>query len=118
MKGFMLDSSGDIVIKNGDIQLIHDRELTAQTVKCVLQTNTGEWFLDKDEGIDVRSITVKNPNEDLIMDNIKLGLIQVDETFEISEFEFHVGKDRKATINFTAGTDDGEEVEIEIGGDE
>ncbi|MGN0243472.1 MAG: hypothetical protein ACI4CT_05365 [Lachnospiraceae bacterium] len=118
MKGFMLDSSGDIVVKNGDIQLVHDRELTAQTTKFVLQTNTGEWFLNDEEGIDVRSITVKNPNEDLIMDNIKLGLIQVDETFEISEFDFSVGKDRKSTINFTAETDDGEEVEIEIGGDD
>ena len=59
MKGFMLDEQGDIVIESGAIQMVHDAELTMQTIRSVLGTQKGEWFLNLDEGINHDAILGK-----------------------------------------------------------
>lgn len=59
MKGFKLTSSGDVEIKNNQIQMIEGSELLRQKVECVLGTNKGEWFLNPDEGINFRNILGK-----------------------------------------------------------
>lgn len=59
MKGFALDAQGDIIIQKGEIQMIYGSELTAQTIKSVLSTQKGEWFLNVDEGINLDNILGK-----------------------------------------------------------
>lgn len=59
MKGFALDEHGDVVIQNGEIQMVYGANLTAQTVKSVLSTQKGEWFLDANEGINRDNILGK-----------------------------------------------------------
>lgn len=113
MVGFLLDDKGDIVIEDNKVKTIKDKELIAQTVRQILMTNNGEWEYNEEEGIDFRSLLVKNPNYDQIRDNILLGLTQVDETFELLTFE-HELKDRKLTIKFTAVNSAGEEIEVEL----
>ena len=56
MKGFALDEQGDLLIENGEIQMVHGADLTKQTIKSVLGTKNGEWFLDWEEGIDYNAI--------------------------------------------------------------
>lgn len=55
MKGFSL-TDGDLTITNNEIDMIEDDNLTAQTIRCVLSTNKGEWFFDEEEGIDFDNI--------------------------------------------------------------
>ena len=50
MIGFRL-KDGDLDIVNGEISMVEDSELKAQTIKQVISTNRGEWLFDKDEGI-------------------------------------------------------------------
>ena len=69
MKGFKLNN-GDIVIENGDIQLISGNELTAQTCTTVLETRKGEWFGNTDEGIDTGFVLGRNVTEDMIRGQI------------------------------------------------
>ena len=59
IKGFALDDKGDLIIENGDIQMAHGAELTKQTIKTVLGTQKGEWFLNWDEGINHNEILGK-----------------------------------------------------------
>ena len=59
MKGFALDKQGDLLIENGEIQMVHGADLTRQTIRCVLGTKKGEWFFDRAEGIDHDSIIGK-----------------------------------------------------------
>lgn len=101
MKGFKLDDSGDVVIGKMGIELIEDLELTKQTVRTVLGTNKNEWGFNKNEGIDFRKIIVKNPDIDLIKNEIQEGLRQVDKTFILTEFSL-IQKDRNALIRFAA----------------
>jgi hypothetical protein len=56
LKGFKLDSSGDIIINNNTIEMISGNELLAQTVRTLLGTNKGEWALNEQEGINHRNI--------------------------------------------------------------
>ena len=113
MKGFKLDSNGDVVIKKNKIVMVYDTEMITQTVRQVLRTNLGEWEFDKDEGIEFSRLLAKNPNYDLIKDTLQLGLRQVDETFVITKIDFNT-VDRCLYINFTAETLNGTEISISL----
>lgn len=109
MKDIKVDEFGDMVIKSNKIELVTDKEELMQKIRLIIGTNIGEWFLDKEEGIDFRSVLGKNPNKDLIQNNIQSALIQVDENLEIKEFSCTT-KDRELEIKFAAINDKGEEI--------
>lgn len=71
MQGFMLDEKGDLVIESGNIQMVHGEELTKQTIKSVLGTKKGEWFLNWEEGINYDNILGKKQyaSQNSAMDN-------------------------------------------------
>lgn len=60
MRGFLLDESGDVVVKGNDIAMLQGNELLAQKVRLVLGTNKGEWFANTDEGIDNKVLLGKH----------------------------------------------------------
>ena len=111
MKGFALDSTGDVVISNEEIVMVYGDKLLQQKVKTVLDTNLGEWFFNREEGIDYHKILGKGINEELVRYEIERGLAQVDESFTITEFECVLDlKGRKVTVTFSASTKEGEQV--------
>lgn len=113
MKGFHLDNKGDVVIKNGDIEMIDGNELLRQTVEKVMSTNNGEWFLNEDEGINYHVILTKSPDEDAVRAEIVDALLQVDETFILQSFSMK-RVERTLKIKFSATNDDGDEVGGEV----
>lgn len=113
MKGFLLDEKGDVVISRRDIAMCEGDVLTAQTCQTVIGTNKGEWFLNKEEGINFRNILTKNPNFDLIRDEILGGLLQVDETFTMQSFEYDWDKNtRELVADFKAQNSEGRTISI------
>lgn len=101
MKSFLLDSKGDIVIADGKIQMVSGNDLKRQSCETVIGTNNGEWFLNLDEGINHRAIVCKSPNQDEVRSEIQKGLLQVDSSLFITEFDY--GEEgRKSIIGFTA----------------
>lgn len=107
MDGFLIDNKGDVIVQDNEIQMVSDTDLISQTVRQVLKTNLGEWWLNEEEGIDFSCMLCKNPNFDQIQDNITLGLAQVDETFKLISFDCQM-EGRKLVINFTATNDSGD----------
>lgn len=59
IKGFAVNDKGDVIIESGNIQMVYGSELTKQTIKTVLGTQKGEWFLNWEEGIDHNNILGK-----------------------------------------------------------
>lgn len=112
MKGFELDEKGDVIIKNKDISVIDGKNLIRQTIETVLGTNLGEWFLNKNEGINHREILTKNPNYDLIRTHIQSGLLQVDNSLWITEYNQSL-EGRHLKITFTAKNDNDETISAE-----
>lgn len=102
MKGFMLDEHGDVVIDAGEIQMVHGVELTAQTIKSVLQTQKGEWFLDWEEGINHNEILGKKRYA------TKGDAISEQYTKEIKEIERKNAEDEQALSDLLAKRLDGE----------
>ena len=101
MKSFKLSINGDIVISDGKIEMISGNELKRQTCETVVGTNNGEWFLNLDEGINHRAIVCKSPNQDEVRSEIQKGLLQVDGSLFITEFNY-AEEGRKSVIGFTA----------------
>ena len=114
MKDFLLDEYGELVIKHGEIQLVEDKEQTAQKIKQVLRTHIGEWEYDPEEGIDRYVIFTKKPNYDLVEDTVKSGLLQVDESLRITNFECVEKENRELYIRFKATDGANEEYNIEL----
>ena len=103
MKGFLLDNSGDVVIDGGNgLQLVEGNYLVAQTMRQVIGTNVGEWFLNEDEGIHFELILVKNPDMEVVRNEIVSAITQIDESFCLVEFDYEITKERKLLLRFTA----------------
>lgn len=114
MKDLMLTNDGELVIQNGKIPLVSDNNLMAQKVRQVLRTQLGEWKYDPEEGIDLYAILTKNPNYDIIEDNIKAGLLQVDETFRLTKLEHTEDEKRHTIFRFSAINEANEEISGEV----
>ena len=115
MRDILLDNTGDVIINNNDVQLVSGKELTRQKVKLVLSTNKGEWLLNENEGINFKVMLVKKHNEDEVMDTIRDGLRQIDETFVIEEYNIIQTINRKLIVEFKAVNEDGEELRLAVG---
>lgn len=114
MKDLQVDARGDLVVTKNDLRFVSGKELTVQKARLVLSTNKGEWLLNADEGINFRAILVKNPNHDEILDTVRDGLRQIDETFEIVEHHFETVQ-RHLILTFKAVNDRGEEIALAVG---
>lgn len=114
MKDLQVDARGDLVITKNDLRLVSGKELTVQKARLVLSTNKGEWLLNANEGINFRAILCKNPNHDEILDTVRDGLRQIDETFEIVEHHFETVQ-RHLILTFKAVNDSGEKIALAVG---
>lgn len=112
MKGFEMDSTGDVAVVNNKIPMVSGASLVQQKVQNVLSTNKGEWFLNLNEGIDFDNVLGKGVTEDLVRYEIEQVLLQIDSTFTITEFSCEIdSRSRKVKAKFKAQTNSGEEVE-------
>lgn len=114
MKDFMLDENGELVFHKGKIPLVSDTQLKAQKARQVLRTQIGEWEYDKEEGINRYSMLTKNPNNEEIEDNIRSGLLQVDEDYRITKYSRKDHEDRDSTISVSATDGADEEYNFEL----
>ena len=113
MKGFALDTNGDVIIDKNKIKMVDGTGLIRQTVQAVLGTNKNEWFLNVDEGIDFNNILGKKKDDDIIRNEILQGLLQVYSSFVFETFNCDFdNKYRKLTISFKAKNSTGEIIEV------
>lgn len=107
-----MDSTGDVLIKNGEIQMVESEELLRQTLQSIIETNKGEWFENWDEGIEFSNILGKGVTEEMIQAEIEDGIQQVDESLKISDFRMSLNG-RALTVTFTC-TKEEKDTEIEV----
>lgn len=112
MKGFALDENGDTVLKKEEIGIVEGTKLLTQTCRQVIGTNKGEWFLNGNEGINFDNILCKNPDKNLVRDEVQSGLFQVDDSLRIQKISQNTGENRKLSVRFTAVNDSGENVGV------
>lgn len=109
MNSFLLDKKGDIKKVDGDFSFISGKEEVIQQVKQILKTNAGEWQFNTDYGIHYENLQQRRINEDLIKDEIRLGLSQCSEEITIESIEIGYKKElRLLYVEFKAYFSDGE----------
>ena len=115
MKGFALDSNGDVLIENNEITMVYAENLVRQTIETVLGTKKGEWSLNVEEGINFSNLLGKQQAEDIIKNEIYQGLLQVDDTFVINDFSCEFDRTlRKLAISFSATNGEGETIQLTV----
>lgn len=72
MKSFKLSPNGDLTMSNGDLVMIEGDSDLVQSIERILSTNTSEWFLDTEFGLDYSELEGKGK----LKDNIKLVITE------------------------------------------
>lgn len=102
-----LKFTNDIVIENGDLQVVTGPTEIAQGIRDRLMTFKSEWFLDLSYGPDYRAdILVKNPSINVVNAVLKKEILKsADGQFTRFDAEF---VNRKLTISYDLQTSSGE----------
>lgn len=116
-KDLKIDTDGNLVIEDGDLVLIEDQEVVAQSLRILFQTVQGEWFLNTDAGIDYLGIVFrKGAQQSEIEAHLRSKILGIPHVQEIEKFTAEVDKSsRSLTIEFSVTTDISEDpVDVKI----
>lgn len=106
-------------IVNGDLAfdsqhnliMVEGRDEEVQAVERLLTTNTGEWFLNIEHGLNYRKLQGKGISDEEIYLAVMLALAQEDRITEVKSIDIQRDdKRRTVTINFRCLMKSGEEV--------
>lgn len=99
-------STGDLVLKDGDLLLIDNAERVMQQVLISLREWLGEWFLNTRDGVPyLEYILVKNPNENHIGQVLSDAILVVEGVESITSMDFTFNRVlRTLTVEYEAKT--------------
>lgn len=101
--------TGDLVVRNGDLMIVNNRERVAQQVLITLREWLGEWFLKTSDGVPyLEYILVKNPNEAHVRQALSEAIQSVEGVKGVTELEFAFNRIlRTLTVSYEIDTDYG-----------
>ena len=99
-------TSGDLVLREGDVLLIDNAERVAQQILITLRFWLGEWFLDVKEGIPyLEYVLVKSPNLLHIRQMFTEAIEQVEGVQRVEEMELAFDiKNRSLRVDYEVST--------------
>lgn len=102
--------SGDIVFdKQWNLKMVEGREEEIQSIERLLTTNTGEWFLNIEHGLDYSKIQGKNVSDEQIRLALMQALAQEERIEEVESIGIERNqKTRTVKINFQCRMKSGE----------
>lgn len=101
------ESTRDLVVAAGDLQLVEDVAAIRQDVDQALGAFKGEWFLDLDEGVPYFDVVlVKNPKAELLRSAYRDRILARRGVKSLLAFEITYAPDtRTLSVEWTADTD-------------
>lgn len=103
---------GDLVFENGDVVMVDGDEELVQSLQTVFQTNKGEWFLNESHGLDRTPFLVKKFDESLASDAIAEATAQEERIQRIENVSFK-REGRSLTVDATFIKEDGQPLQLE-----
>lgn len=99
-------TSGDLVLREGDVLLIDNAERVAQQILITLRFWLGEWFLDVKDGIPyLEYVLVKSPNLLHIRQIFTEAIEQVEGVQRVEEMELAFDiKNRSLRVDYEVST--------------
>ncbi|MFP7414370.1 DUF2634 domain-containing protein [Priestia filamentosa] len=105
---------GDLVIEDNNLIMVEDDEELAQSVKSVLQTRKGEFFLDEEHGMSFDNILGKVADQAATRDDIIEAVSQEERIRSVTDVSFSDNpKTRIREVKMTLEKEDGAELELE-----
>lgn len=114
MKAPLIDSNGDLVMKNGEIQMVEGDKELAQSVESILKTRQGEFFMDTEFGLNRDNLLGKQADQDAAHDDIVEAVAQESRIATVEEITFaddRSSRSRTVSLSMTKA-DDGKTVEL------
>lgn len=106
MKSILLTNEGDFQLNEGSFSWIEGDLELAQSVRVLIQTRKGEWFLNEEHGMDRTSILGKNFNANETKSDIIEVVSQEPRIAAIEKIDF-VTLNRVLYVDLTLRKDDG-----------
>lgn len=102
MNDIKLDNNGDLDFEKGDLFFIDNDQRIIQQIKIRLLTWAGEWFLDKNVGIDYLDIFQEKQNTEALIENlIRNTIADIENVVSVDSVAVKTdNKNRTLTINF------------------
>ncbi len=89
-----LDGSNEIKMVEGDEELI-------QSVRLIITTNLGEWFLNPEHGFDRFAVLGKQIERDVVIDSLYQAILQEERVSRVENVTMEIDKEnRKLNISF------------------
>lgn len=111
MKAFKLNNDGDVSIVNNEIEMIKGTDEVLQQIRQIFRSNQGEWYFNPEYGLNYENLLAKEPNLDLIRDEIKNGLSQCSRVMSIDYVTVNYDRSaRKLYVDFQATDTEGNEI--------
>lgn len=103
------DSTGDLVLENGDLTFVENADCVKQFVIQRLKLFAGEWFLDISQGVPWFSdILKKNPDIIVVDALLKEAILDTPGVVELMSFEFEFNSaQRTLTVSTEIRSQDG-----------
>ena len=117
MNDLEINSIGDLLIEDYDLQIIDGLDQTIQELIIRLKFFLGEWFLDIEAGIPYyQDFFIKAPNQIRIESVLKNEILDTPGIIELTSFETEFEDiNRKYFVRFGALADEGEfELEVSL----
>lgn len=114
MKSFFIKND-DLVIQDGEMQMVGGTEETCQCVERSLTTRQGEFFLDTEHGLNHEEFKKKNFSDEIIKMEVVETAMQEEMVEKVSGIEIdYESINRSAKIKFTGVLKNGEVIETEV----
>lgn len=109
MADFLLNSSGDLDITNGELTIVRGDDAILQHLKIRFQFFRGEWKLDKRLGIPYyQDILVKSPDLLIVRNLFRQTILTTPGIASITKFRMELDSTtRTLSVAFTAAKDEG-----------
>lgn len=102
-----IDDDGDFVVENGDLVIIEDQDVVAQSLRILFQTVQGEWYLDTTVGIDYLGVIFKKGvPRSAIEAHLRSKILEIEHVKNIERLTAEVDVTTRAlTVTFSVTTD-------------
>lgn len=109
MSDFLLGTTGDLALTNGDLVIVAGIDAIKQHLTIRLRFFLGEWFRNRNEGIDYYGkVLVKNPDIPIITGLLSRVVRETPGVSSVDVFDLtYTPATRSMTVSFTAVCDTG-----------
>lgn len=106
---FKIDTGGDVVLANNNIELIYGRDIYVQAFRQILLTRRTEYFLNLNEGLRFEVfLGRKELDEDEAVEALREAATQIEDFVKFTRIEFNFDRlERTLYIDFEALFADG-----------